>query len=118
MKKFLEKNEKPKKSEKEEKKRAEVEKKKLANNEKSEANINDKINNSDKIINYFIENQNQEALNMPDFKVKSKHMRLFRKCLKLKKNNLNKVFDKTGILLMHCFYSAYFNSFFKILKST
>jgi hypothetical protein len=96
MKNFLEKNEKPKKNEEKE-----GDKKKATTNMKREERkiVNENISSkSDKIINYFIENQNQEDIKLPDFKVKSKQMRLFRKCLKLKKKNLNKIYDKTGKL--------------------
>jgi hypothetical protein len=96
MKNFLEKNEKPKKNDEKE-----GDKKKTTTNMKREEtkivkeNISSK---SDKIINYFIENQNQEDIKLPDFKVKSKQKRLFRKCLKLKKKELDKLYDKTGKL--------------------
>ncbi len=52
-------------------------------------------NKAQKVIDYFIENQSKNE--MPDFKMKSKHKRLFKKCLKLKKSCVeSKIFDKSG----------------------
>lgn len=107
MKNYLEKNEKPKKNEDKSKKAA-SEASKTSNSlgvnrteggmVKKEANTDkEKIDKAEKIINYFLDKQNDENVNMPEFKIKSKHKRLLRKCLKLKKNNSNKVLDKSGM---------------------
>ena len=62
---------------------------------KDQPNQNE-IKKAEKVIDYFIENQSNNGINLPDFKIKSKQKRLFKKCLKLKKVNPSQVYDKTG----------------------